>query len=681
MATVATGRATAADAGPLKVSPSHWPGTVAAVLSDADIVAALRKVTGSLPNGGEERPGQVEMALAVAHAIRTKRHLIVQAGTGTGKSLGYLVPSILLGVNLVVATATKALQDQLAQRDLPLLSAHLGRTFSFAVLKGRSNYLCRQRLAEIGSAPEELGLDTSSGARTGSLGEEVRRLVEWSRTTSIGDRAELDFEPRPAAWQAVSVTSEECPGAARCPRGDECLAEAARNRAGAADVVVVNTHLYAAHLASGGNVLPEHDVVVFDEAHELEDVMAAGLGLEVGPGRLRALARTARTAASGAALTAAADALSDTADRLESVLAAAGSGRLAAPLPDEVADALSRAESRVEAVVAAVRDAGGAASDDGSAARTRLLQAATNLIEDLRVAARIDDARVAWVEGGPRNPALKVALVDVGALLYDGVWSHATAVLTSATLASGTAARVGLPSTEHDALDVGSPFPYERNALLYCAVHLPDPRHAAYEPSVHEELLALITAAGGRTLGLFTSWRAMHAAADALRDRVPGRLLTQADLPKPALVDAFRSDESTSLFATLGFFQGVDVPGRTLSLVTLDRLPFPRPDDPLTQARRDRAGDAAFSVVDLPRAATLLAQGVGRLIRSATDRGVVAVFDPRLGRASYRWLLVNALPPMRRTRDRAEAEGFLRTITGSPDAPEPADGAASPGRP
>jgi len=243
------------------------------------------------------------------------------------------------------------------------------------------------------------------------------------------------------------------------------------------------------------------------------------------------------------------------------------------------------------------------------------------------------------------------------------VWSQRTAILTSATIPLGLAERVGMTPGSVDVLSVDSPFDYEHHGLLYCAMHLPDPRAAGFGPATHEELAALIQAAGGRTLALFTSWRAMEAAAAALRDRLPFPLLTQRDLPKPALITAFMADESSCLFATAGFFQGVDIPGRTLSLVTIDRIPFPRPDDPLLSARREQLGADAFRLIDLPRAAMLLAQATGRLIRSTTDRGVVAVFDPRLGTAGYRWDIVRALPPMRRTRDRAVAEAFLREIT------------------
>jgi len=634
------------------------------VPSDADIVAALAKVTGALPGGGEARPGQVEMALAVAKAIRTERHLVVQAGTGTGKSLGYLVPSILLGANLVVATATKALQDQLARRDLPLVASALGADVTFAVLKGRSNYLCRQRMVEMEGAPDQLdigegrdGAGAAPGANLGELGRQVRRLLEWGKSTTTGDRAELEFEPRPYAWSALSVTASECPGASRCPMGEECFSEEARRRAAAADVVVVNTHLYGAHLASGSVVLPPHDVVVFDEAHELEDVVASSLGLELGAGRLRALSRAARAIVTGAGVRAA-ERVSDVADRLEQTLEDLAGQRLTEPLPEDLTAALGASGGALSELLNALRQV-----DDSEAAKARSMQALTHLVEDVQSLTKVGRDRVAWVERADRNPLLRVAPVEVGPLLEQSLWGEVTAVLTSATIPLRLTTRVGLPTDRSDQMDVGSPFPYGENALLYCAAHLPDPRAPGYEAALHEEITALAQAAGGRTLALFTSWRAMHAAAEALAGKLPGHLYTQADLPKPALIDAFTSDESACLLATQGFFQGVDVPGRTLSLVCIDRIPFPRPDEPLNQARRERAGAAAFSVVDLPRAATMLAQAAGRLIRSSTDRGVVAVLDPRLARATYRWELVNALPPMRRTRHRAEAEEFLRTVT------------------
>ena len=615
-----------------------------------DVTAALDRVRAALP-AGEERPGQVAMAEAVARAVTTGRHLVVQAGTGTGKSLGYLVPAILSGKRVVVATATKALQDQLAGKDLPFLARHLGVPFEFAVVKGRSNYLCRQRADEVMGSGDQLTLEDADDV--GPLGRDVLRLVAWGRTTETGDRSDLDFEPRPRAWAAVSVGATECPGAAKCPSGEACFAEAARKRAEAADLIVVNTHLYGAHLASGGHVLPEHDVVVFDEAHALEDVAAESLGMELGAGRLRAVARWARPLV-GSDDAGAVDDLESAAVRLEEASSPWRDRRVPADLGTELAAAVELTAQRLQRVTSAVRSGEG-----DSARKARALQAAGHLAGDLQLAASVPDGYVAWVEGRTGGPVLRMVPVDVGGLLASRLWNEVTAVLTSATIPPLLSARVGIERERCDELDVGSPFPHADHAVLYCAAHLPDPRNARYVDAMHAEMEALVKAAGGRTLALFTSWRAMQAAVEALRPRLPWTVLAQGDLPKPALVEAFASDERSCLFATMGYWQGIDVPGPSLSLVTIDRVPFPRPDEPLLQARRERAGPGAFRVVDLPRAATLLAQGAGRLVRSATDRGVVAVLDPRLATAGYRWDLVRALPPMRRTRHRAEVEAFL----------------------
>jgi ATP-dependent DNA helicase DinG len=620
------------------------------------VVSALAGAVGALPGGGEARPGQVDMAVAVADAVDRHRHLVVRAGTGTGKSLAYLVPVILASRPVVVATATKALQDQLAGKDLPFLTEHLDVAFESAVLKGRSNYLCRQRAHEATADAEgQLALE---GDLLPSARDEVRRLAAWAETTETGDQAELDWAPSTNAWRAVSVTAEECPGASRCPFGDTCFAEAARQRAAEADVIVVNTHLYGMHVASGGALLPEHAVVVFDEAHQLEDVISDTAGFAIGAGRFTALARIVERVIADDALTAR---LANAGDDLASALAEHHGRRLRGPLPSGIADAVAAARLRVGDALGALK-----AIDtdvvDANQRKIRAQKAAGSLAADLDLALAVPSTSVAWVGGPPGDPRLEVAPIDVGPVLAEEVWAKCTGVLTSATIPANLPGRVGLPVDGFEALDVGSPFDYEAHSLLYCAAHLPDPRNAAFEAGAHEELAALIAAAGGRTLALFTSWRAMNAAVDALRPVLPYRILTQSDLPKPALLRAFAEDETSCLFATVGLFQGVDVPGATLSLVTIDRLPFPRPDDPLLEARRERAGAAAFREVDLPRAATLLAQAAGRLIRSATDRGVVAVLDPRLAKAGYRWDVVRALPPMRRTRHRAEVESFLRSL-------------------
>jgi ATP-dependent DNA helicase DinG len=652
------------------------------------------------------------MAERVGTAIEEGRHLIVQAGTGTGKSLAYLLPAVQSGRRVVVATATKALQDQLANKDLPFLSAQTGvrRGFTFSVLKGRSNYLCRQRAAEVsGQSPNPQMFDEvaagdqqeSSGEGRidlGRFGAQVRRILDWSEHTASGDRAELDFEPHPRAWAALSVGARECPGAFRCPSGPVCFAEQARALAVASDVVVVNTHLYATHVASGGAVLPDHDVLVLDEVHAVEDVMTAGLGVELAPGRLRAVAVAARGLVdqSDAAL---ADALAEVAEQLDGVLhpllgkrvllqrtRAAGvrseggdpgetaAGREASADVD-LDRVLGLARARVDALVVALRRAPD--DEDGGGRRTRSLLAAGHLLEDLSELQGAGSEHVAWVEaGGPggRLPTLRLAPVEIGALLAARLWPDVTAVLTSATVPPLLEVTLGLPETETDRIDVGSPFPYERCALLYCPTDLPDRRSPEADSAVQDELYALIVAAGGRTLALFTSWRAMQSAVEALRPRLDFTVLAQNDLPKPKLLEVFSTEEAACLFATMSFWQGVDVPGTTLSVVAIDRLPFPRPDDPLLQARRERAGSGAFGLVDLPRAATLLAQGVGRLIRSSTDSGLVAVLDRRLATSGYARTLRAALPPMPFTTKRQDAVAFLASIARSAGAARaPAD--------
>lgn len=616
---------------------------------------ALAVATAGLPDA-EDRPGQREMAELVGTAIRRRRHLVVQAGTGTGKTLAYLVPAIAAEARVVVATATKALQDQLADKDLPFLDETLGIDFDWAVLKGRSNYLCLQRLRELGSGAGQLELEGMAATTHAQLA----KLAEWAGTTATGDIAELTWNPGDDAWRAVSVSSDECPGADRCPMGRECFAELARARAGEADVIVVNTHLYGLHVGSGGVILPPHDVVVFDEAHVLEDVMSDTVGGQLAPGRFVGLAGTVRRILEDPDLIAGTIALADT---LRTALAPHAGSRLPTPYPEALQEALTTARVHLDRLGAAVAGIATPVED----AKQRKLRAQIVLgrtIELLDLALDDHEGYVDFVSGSTDLPRLEIAPLDVAPFLTDGVWSEHTAILTSATIPTSLRDRVGLPAERTDQADVGSPFDYEANALLYCAMHLPDPRDATYRDAVHDEIEALIAAAGGRTLALFTSWKAMDLAAEAVRPRLDVPILTQRDLPKPALVRRFAADEATCVFATAGFFQGVDVPGRTLSQVIIDRLPFPRPDDPLLSARRERIGAAAFSQIDVPRAAMMLAQAAGRLIRTSNDRGVVAVLDRRLGTARYRWDIVRALPPMHRTRQRADVEAFLATLDG-----------------
>ncbi len=626
---------------------------------------ALAAVTAALP-AAEDRPGQREMTELVAASIERGRHLVVQAGTGTGKTLAYLVPAITSGKRTVVATATKALQDQLATKDLPFLAeelSELGHDLDWAVLKGRSNYVCLQRLREM-SQPSTGQLELDELSATNKL--EIKKIAEWAGESETGDQAEMEWSPSDQAWRAVSVGSDECPGGDRCPMGQECFAESARRRAQTSDVIVVNTYLYGLHVGSGGAILPEHDVVVFDEAHVLEDTMSDTVGVDISPGRFVTVSATVRRFLDDPQLV---GTIADLAPLLRDVFSRHLNERLSTPLPSDITDALEDARLRLTRVGEAVESI----QTDVEDAKQRKLRAQKMIarsMEAVEAALTAGDDKVPFVSGAPQSPRLEVAPLDVGPVLGANVWGDHTAILTSATVPSSLAARVGLPAERTHSADVGSPFDYEQQAMLYCAMHMPQPRSPKFRDQVADELIALIEAAGGRTLALFTSWAAMDHAVEAVRDEISVPILTQRDLPKPALVKAFADSEETCLFATTGMFQGVDVPGRTLSLVVIDKLPFPRPDDPLLSARRDQLGASAFSEIDVPRASTLLAQACGRLIRTMDDRGVVAVLDPRLGTARYRWDIVKALPPMKRTRERADVEAFLRELTAeeSPEA-------------
>lgn len=618
-------------------------------------VAALDAVTGALSKS-ENRPGQHEMAALVEAAISDQRHLVVQAGTGTGKTLAYLVPALTSGKSIVVATATKALQDQLASKDLPFLGEHLGIDFDWAVLKGRSNYVCLQRLSEMAN-PEQGALELDAMAVITKA--EIKKLADWAATTSTGDVAELDWTPTDNAWRSVSVGSDECPGAEQCPQGAGCFAEGARRNAQEADVVVVNTHLYGLNVASDNAILPDHDVVIFDEAHVLEDIMSDTVGAEISPGRFIALSATIRKILDDPGITGDVAGLAET---LRDALSEHVGERLTSPLPDSVQDPLNDARL----TLANANDELAAIDTNNEDAKQRKLRAQTmtgRSIQQLDIAIEGRDGYVSFVSGSRDNPRLEVAPLDVGPTMDAAVWKQRTAILTSATIPSSLSSRIGITPDAADTHDVGSPFDYESNSMLYCAIHLPNPNAPDFRAKANDELEALIKAAGGRTLALFTSYKAMDEAAEAMRGRLDNTILTQRDLPKTALVKAFADDDETCLFATAGLFQGVDVPGKTLSLVVIDRIPFPRPDDPLLSARRDELGRTAFSEIDIPRASMMLAQAAGRLIRSSTDTGVVAVMDPRLGKANYRWDIVKALPPMKRTRHRSEVEAFLQKIT------------------
>ena len=635
-------------------------------MSRADETAiALEEVCGALPGGGERRPGQEAMSRRIAEAIEEGSHLVIRAGAGTGKSLAYLVPAILSGQTTIVATATKALQDQLAGKDLPFLAEHLGHPFNFAVLKGRSNYVCRQRLDEVAGSEGQQTLDGL--AETADAGQ-LQAIAIWADVTDTGDRADLPIQPTPATWAAVSVGSHECPGAVRCPRGGDCFAEKARAAAAAADVVVTNLHLYGIDVATDGQILPEHQLAILDEAHQTEDVLAQACGFELRGSRFTALVRSARSILTGSQ---AATDVDEMGGRLVDALIGHVGRRLVPADDGDLRAVLELAGTRLERLRSELMNVPTDGPGDVAARRARALQAVGTLSGDVNAALDLDGgpvpgSKVAWVEGRSDRPVLHVAPVEVAEVLDQRLWGDRTVVLTSATVPANLAARLGLTDHPHRFEDVGSPFDFERQALLYCATSLPDPREAGYRAACHDEIERLAVAAGGRMLALFTSRRALDEAVEAPRDRLPWTILHQDDLPRPLLMARFAEDETSCLFGTKGLWHGIDVPGPSLSLVVIDRIPFPRPDDPLLSARRDLVGDGAFREIDLPRAATELAQGAGRLIRSGGDIGVVAVLDKRLAmNRSYRWDLLEAMPPMARTSDPAEVASFLEGLQGS----------------
>ena len=640
--------------------------------------------------GGRERSGQLQMATAVAHAFEAGEHLAVQAGTGTGKSLAYLVPAISRAVSddkpVVVSTATIALQRQLVNRDLPqlvdALTDALPRAPRFALLKGRQNYLCLNKIHNGSAAnsedepPDELFQPQAATA----LGRDVQRLTAWASTTESGDRDDLRPGVADRSWAQVSVSSRECLGMARCPFGTECFAERARATAGQADVVVTNHALLAIDAVADSAVLPEHQLLVVDEAHDLVDRVTA-----VATGELTASAlgtasrRITRLVepelmqrwerASATLLAAIQDAPGGRIDHLDDELAT----HLAA-----LRDAASAARSAVDTSTADAKAA--SARAEAVASLAEIADTATRIMAS--VVPRIPDRTdVVWLDHednrGSTRAVLRVAPLSVAGLLRNRLFVGSTAVLTSATLTVGgsfdaMASAWGLADDDGEpswrGLDVGSPFQHGKAGILYVAAHLPPPgRDGTGTAEQLNEIADLVTAAGGRTLGLFSSMRAARAAAEAMSERLSTPVLCQGDDSTAALVERFSADESTSLFGTLSLWQGVDVPGPSLSLVIIDRIPFPRPDDPLLSARQRAvaaAGGNGFMAVAASHAALLLAQGAGRLLRGVDDRGVVAVLDSRMVTARYGGYLRASLPPFWSTTDAAAVRAALARLRG-----------------
>ncbi|NUS94010.1 MAG: ATP-dependent DNA helicase [Nocardia sp.] len=658
--------------------------------------------------GGKERPGQLTMAAAVDNAIQQKEHLAVQAGTGTGKSLAYLVPSLRYAVRtgrtVVISTATIALQRQLVDRDLPrlaqALTKPLGRTPEFAILKGRNNYLCLNKInSAIPDEPAEAELfDAFTISR---LGREVKRLNEWASDTETGDRDELTPGVGDQAWRQVSVSSRECLGKSRCPFGQDCFAERARAESARADIVVTNHALLAIDAISGVQVLPEHDLVVVDEAHELVDRVTGIATAELSATAISAAARRCAKLIDEREV----DRLEEAAEAWHTVLDELPPVRWDI-LPEGVAGVLALIRDAAWNARTALNPQGASVpGNDPEAAGRNMAVAGVEEIHDSAVRALTafeepDPAvrrDVVWLSAdeirGVTRRTLRMAPLAVGGLLRSQLFGAATVVLTSATLQiggnfDGLARTWGLPpqstgrvdtttagsaeapsdadTVRWSSLDVGSPFDHAKSGILYVARHLPAPGRDGLPPAYLDEIERLVGAAGGRTLGLFSSMRAAKAAAEVLRKRVDTPILCQGEDATGALVRKFADDPETSLFGTLSLWQGVDVPGPSLSLVILDRIPFPRPDDPLLAARQravESRGGNGFLTVAATHAALLLAQGTGRLLRSVDDRGVVAILDPRLATARYGGFLRASLPPYWETADPEVVAEALRRLS------------------
>ena len=668
-----------------------------------------RRVLGAAVSGigGAQRPGQLQMADAVAEALDTGRHLLVQAGTGTGKSLGYLAPVLTRlveqpGERIVIATATLALQSQLATNDIPAaldaVEQVTGQRPVHAILKGRTNYACLLRVRD-GAADDQGSLisaaDISDQVKASALatpesqlGAEVLVLREWAedqaRTGGVADRDEAPSHTE-RGWQQVSVPVRECLGAQRCPYGGECLVERSRDAARAADLVVTNHALLAINAMHGGTALPEHAAVVIDEAHELVSRVTGAASAELSP---QTVDRVARRAAAFLDDEVALDFL-ESADALRAGLDAAPLARVEDP-----DSAVITACSRVQAAARAVLSALGSA-DDSDTDRRQTAAAVKEVFDVAERMVALKSSDVVYVADRERfGREIRVAPLSVAGLMRSAVFAERPTVLTSATLKlggdfDGVAASVGLRADERDVepsaaedceaadrpvpwqgLDVGSPFDYRRQAICYVARSLPPPGRDGLSEQALGEIAELVWAAGGRTLGLFSSRRAAETAAVWVRKQLPKlTVLCQGDAQLSELTRRFVAEESASLFGTLSLWQGVDVPGRTCQLVVIDRIPFPRPDEPLSMARQRavaETGGNGFMAVAATHAALLLAQGSGRLIRRLSDRGVVAVLDPRLATARYGRFLRASMPDMWQTSDREVAIAALRRLSGEP---------------
>lgn len=645
--------------------------------SDA-LAADLRAVVAAI--GGEPREGQLQMAEAIGEAFDAGHHVAIQAGTGTGKSLAYLVPAARTAREkgpVVIATATLALQRQLLERELPRLtdSGPAFEGLTWAVLKGRQNYLCKQRLGEADQAQVSLDFDEGGSRLRGSLEEQALAVHEWANVTETGDRDDVNMEIDARVWRSVSVTSTECVGESRCAFGEECFAALARQRAAEADIVVTNHAMLAIDAIGKVPVLPERSALVIDEAHELVDRVTGAVTSEVSIGALeRLVVECTRVVDDQSAF---ADAVDELAIAVSELVEADGGQRVTA-WGDAMVLALTRVRDASRAMVSGLSTVAASAGEDAPAVQ-RVRGGVEEVFEATGRLLALSSADVVWwsADSG-RSPTLRVAPLDVGDELAESLFTQQPATLTSATLTAGGSFESLLGSLglapDTTCLDVGAGFDYARQGILYVARHLPPPDRDGVSMEALDELAELIEAAGGRTLALLSSWRGVDRAADYLRVRLApameassvGTLLVQRRGESVApLIERFAVEPASVLIGTVSLWQGIDVPGDSLTLVAIDRIPFPRPDDPVVSARQDavdKAGGSGFREVALARAALLLAQGAGRLIRSTEDRGVVAVLDSRMATAGYGRTLRASLPPLWFTTDGDLVRTSLRNL-------------------
>jgi ATP-dependent DNA helicase DinG len=634
--------------------------------SDYDDVFNLEGPLARALPGYACRPEQAAMAKAVGLSLARLEPLIVEAGTGTGKTFAYLVPALLSGRSVIISTGTRTLQDQLFRRDVPLLAKALGLPVKIALLKGRTNYLCRHRL-ELATQQGSLLVGERGVART------LARISRWAATTKAGDLSELtDLPEQSSVWAQITSTRENCLGT-ECPQFSRCHVFEARRHAQAADIVVVNHHLLLADLAlkdeGFGDLLPGAEAVILDEAHQVPDIAAQFFGQVWSARQVQLLMRdiTAEMAAAGVrapAIAAAVAAVDARLEELRSTLQPGPSRHEWASLPDSFLEVLPDLETALSDIATELQGLGAGAGLANCARRGGTLANSLAALRELP-----DDAGLRWVDVNPGGLLLQYTPFEIAERLREYVESRPCAwVFTSATLAIGEdfshfAARIGLPDARTVRID--SPFDYPIQARIFLPPHMPQPQDPAFAAKFIDACAPLLEASGGRAFLLYTSYRGLAEGVQALKARFPSPpfpVLVQGEAPREALLNRFRELGNAVLLATGSFWEGVDVKGEALSIVAIDKLPFASPDDPLLKARLEgirRRGGNPFFEYQLPQAVLALKQGVGRLIRDFDDFGVIVIGDPRLKTKAYGRVFLEALPPSPVIAESAVAAVFL----------------------